>query len=297
MIYIRYAWLFIRMVFRNIRWVFILIFLGGERPWRILDFRMNLSARQAGLDPKENSIHKQLILDRVREKKATEIMQAFIEPDDVILELGANIGYYVLLESRILSDKGHIYAVEPAVENVALLQRNAALNQVAHLDIHHMAMSDTKGTAKLYTGKACNLHSLVNVSQDATLSFVEVPTDTVDGFLADKRPISFLRMDIEGYEAVIIDGMKETLASPHLQRMFIEIHPFKIKADQMQVFLACLQDAGFEIEAAISRDNWQRAVLGQCRVEQITLAQLAKDPRVLNKQHAFEVFFRRDRHP
>jgi FkbM family methyltransferase len=254
---------------------------------------MNLCARQAGLDPKENSIHKQLILDRVREFKATELMRQCIQPDDVILELGANIGYYVLLESQILSDQGHIYAVEPSLENVALLKRNVELNGVRHIDIDHMAMSDTKGTARLYTGDACNLHSLVNESGDASAEYVEVPTDTVDGYLAGKRPITFLRMDIEGYEAVVIDGMQKTLASPELKRMFIEIHPVLIESERMQAFIKSLQDHGFEIDAAISRDNWQRTVLGHCKVEHMTLAELAKDPRVVQKQHAFEIFFKR----
>ncbi|MCF7973901.1 MAG: FkbM family methyltransferase [Phycisphaerae bacterium] len=293
MIYLTYAKLFVLMCVRNIRWVFILLFMGNERPWRVLDFRMNLCARQAGLDPKENSIHKQLILDHTREFEATRLMQQCIQPDDVILELGANIGYYVLLESKILSDKAHIYAVEPSAENVALLKRNVVLNAVQHIDIDHMAMSDTKGTAKLYTGDACNLHSLVNESGDSTADYVEVPTDTVDGYLAGKRPITFLRMDIEGYEAVIIDGMQETLASPALKRMFIEIHPVKIESDRMQIFLKNLQDHGFEIDAAISRDNWQRTVLGHCKVEHMTLAELAQDPRVVEKKHAFEIFFKR----
>jgi len=295
MIFFRYVYLFVLMVFRNIRWVAILVFLGRERPWSVLNFKMNLSARKAGLDPKENSIHKQLILDHIRESKATEIMQKFIEPDDVILELGANIGYYVLLESKILSDKGYIYAVEPFAENVALLKRNIAMNKLTHVDVYDIAMSDKREIAKLYTGKACNLHSLVNTSDDEDADFVEVQTETVDSFLEDKRPITFLRMDIEGYEAIIIDGMQRTLSSPHLKRMFIEIHPARIESDKMQAFLKNLQKYNFEITAAISRDNWQRSVLGQCKVEQITISQLAQDKRILAKEHAFELFLQKNR--
>ena len=47
------------MVFRNLRWLAILCFAGKERPWPVLNFQMNLCARKAGLDPKENSINKQ----------------------------------------------------------------------------------------------------------------------------------------------------------------------------------------------------------------------------------------------
>ena len=286
--------LFVLMVFRNIRWLAILCFAGKERAWPVLNFQMNLCARKAGLDPKENSINKQLILDRVRERKATEIMQTFIEPDDVILELGANIGYYVCMEAKILSDQGYIYAVEPSPENVALLQSNIALNGVQSIEVFNMAMSDKTGTAKLFMGPACNLHSLVDRSNQSERDFIEVQTDSVDHFLEGKKPITFLRMDVEGYETIIFDGMQKTLNSPNLRKLFIEIHPMVIEAEPMRAFFQQLQDKGFSMEAAVSRDNWQRTVLGQCQVEHMTIAELAADPRVLNQQHAFECFFRRE---
>ena len=291
--FVRYAWLFVLMVVRNLRWVMILIFCGQERPWRVLDFQMILCARKAGLDPKENSIHKQLILDHIRETKATEIMQQFIEPEDIILELGANIGYYVCIESKILSEQGHIYAVEPSPENVALLERTIALNGIQNIEIFNMAMSDRQGTAKLYQGQACNLHSLVGQSDRLEQNYVEVQTDSVDRFLEGKRPITFLRMDVEGYETVILQGMQNTLAHSSLTKLFIEIHPVLIEPDQMQVFFDQLEDSGFEIQAAVSRDNWQRTILGECRVEHISLTELAQDPRVRRREHAFEVFFKR----
>jgi hypothetical protein len=130
-------------------------------------------------------------------------------------------------------------------------------------------------------------------SEDA--GFVEVQTDTVDNFLEDKQPITFLRMDIEGYEAIIINGMQQTLSSDRLKRMFIEIHPARIESDKMQAFLKNLQEHNFEITAAVSHDNWQRSVIGQSRVEQITISQLARDKRILAKEHAFELFLKKTR--
>lgn len=293
--FVKYIRLMILMLIRNIRWLIILCFRGESRPWNILDFKMNLSARSAGLDLKEDSIHKQLILDGVREKKSTEIMRRFIQPDDVILELGANIGYYVLIESTILSDKGYIYAVEPCPESAELLKKNVALNNVKNMEIYTMAISSKKGSAKLYIGKACNLHSLISSSDASNAKYVQVDTDTVDNFLKGKRPVTFLRMDIEGYEATVIDGMQETLKSPGLKRMFIEIHPNPIPSTKMQNLLKTLQNNRFEIKYAVSRDNWQREVLGQCKVEQTTISQLAQDRRVLMKEHVFELFLEKIR--
>jgi FkbM family methyltransferase len=279
------------MVIRNIRWVVILLFAGGQRSWSVLDFKMYLTARKAGLDPMEKSIHKQLILDGAREQKSSEIMQKFIRPDDVILELGANIGYYVLLESKVLSDKGYIYAVEPAPENVELLKKNIHLNDVKNMEVFNLAISDKKGTARLYMGRACNLHSLINNGQDA--QYVEVKTDTVDGFLGGKKPVTFLRMDIEGYETQVIEGMKKTLASPDIKRLFVEIHPHRVSLEKMQGLLRKLKDYGFETAYCVSHDKFQRSVLGQTRVEQPGLLDLAADKRLVEDKLGFELFLER----
>ncbi len=289
----RYVYLAFVLLKRNIKWLMILLFAGNEKMWNVLDFKMFLNARKAGLCLDERSINKQLILDGIREKKSTEIMQQFIQADDIILELGANIGYYVAIESGRLSDKGYIYAVEPGHENIRLLKRNVALNDIKNIETYNIALSDKRGTAKLYTGKACNLHSLINGSGDFDGKYVEVETDTVDSFLKDKKPVSFIRMDIEGYEAVIVEGMRDTLRSPFLKKLFIEIHPHRIEISKIQSLLRILKNNGFEIRYAVSRDKYMRSVLKETVVEKISISQLIEDERLVKQRIGFELFLER----
>jgi len=288
--FLRYLYFVAVMLIRNIRWVTILLLARKERAWNVLGRKMYLSAEKAGLDVRGKSIHKQLILDGIRERRSTRIMERFIRPDDVILELGANIGYYVLIESGVLSDKGYIYAVEPGPENVELLEKNVALNNIRNIEISHMAMSNEKGLAKLYLGQACNLHSLINSSDGRDARYVEVQTDTVDHFLEGKKPITFLRMDVEGYETEVIHGMQQTLKSPQFKRMFVEIHPHRVSCAKMQDFLQTLRDYGFEIVHSVFRDTFERHILGQSRVEEISLKELMMDDRVTKHRIGFELF-------
>ena len=290
MAFLRYIYFVAVMLIRNIRWVIILVFSRKERAWNVLNRKMYLSAEKACLDVKGKSIHKQLILDGIRERKSTRIMERFVRPDDVILELGANIGYYVLIESKVLSDKGYIYAVEPAADNVELLKKNIALNNIKNIEVSNMAISNKKGTAKLYLGKACNLHSLINSSGSPDAKYVEVQTDTVDNFLKGKKPISFLRMDVEGYETEVIDGMRDTLKSQSFKRLFVEIHPHRVSTAKMQNFLKTLQDYGFEIAHSVFRDTFERSVLGQSKVEKISIKELMTDERVVKYRIGFELF-------
>ena len=295
--FLKYVYFTFVMLIRNIRWIVILLLHRKEKVWNVLGFKMYLSAEKAGLDLRGKSIHKQLILDEIRERKSTRIMEQFIRPDDAILELGANIGYYVLIESTVLSDKGYIYAVEPAPENVRLLEKNVALNKIKNVEICHMAMSNTKGTAKLYMGKACNLHSLINSSNASDSEYVEVETDTVDNFIKGRKPVTFLRMDVEGYETEVIDGMHDIFKSPHFERLFVEIHPHRVSSEKMQKFLQTVREYGFEIAYSVFRDTFERSVLGQSIVEKITINELMKDERVTKLKVGFELFLERIKKP
>jgi FkbM family methyltransferase len=291
---LRKIYFVIVMIIRNIRWVFILVFMGSKRPWKVLGkYQMYLSAAKAGLDPKGKSLRKQLILDGIRERNSTKIMMDFIEPDDVVLELGANRGYYVLIESDKLSDKGYIYAVEPGPNNFEILKRNITLNNIKNVEVSNLAISDKKGTAKLYFGQACNLHSLIKSKHDSEDDFVEVQTDTVDNFLKGKKPVTFLRMDIEGFETELVSGMRETLKSKHFTKMFVEIHPHRVTEDKMRNFLQALQDNGFELEHAVYRDTYERYALGQSGVEQMTLSELMNDERVVEDKIGFQLFLKK----
>lgn len=280
------------MIIRNLHWLIIKLFNRNKlKKWKIMDFEMYLNPENMGLDLKENSIHKQLILDRIREKRATLIMKEFIEPEDIILELGANIGYYVLIESSNLSDKGFIYAIEPGQDNVQLLKKNIKLNNIKNIEIYELAMSDKKGISKLYLNRASNFYSLINDTN--TSRYIEVPTNTVDNFLKNKKHITFLRMDIEGYEVEVIKGMKKTLKDKNFKKLFVEIHPHLVPLEKMLNFLKILKNNKFEIKYAISHDNFQRNILGGCKVEKIPISDLMKDERILKRKNAFEVFLER----
>ncbi|MBD3393762.1 MAG: hypothetical protein GF418_16645, partial [Chitinivibrionales bacterium] len=75
---------------------------------------MFLDISRTGLDIGEESIEKQLVMDRIREPLATEIFQKMLQPGDAVLDIGANIGYYALQAARLVGTRGVVYALEPS---------------------------------------------------------------------------------------------------------------------------------------------------------------------------------------
>lgn len=287
----RWFRLFFILIIRNIKWFFIKLFSKDDEIMRdIQGSKMILLTSKKGMDLKEDNIFKQLILDREREFEATKVLKQIIKPGNVIFELGANIGYYSLLESGLVGELGKIYAVEPEINNFNLLKRNIELNKIKNIEIFNLAISDKSGEFPFYISENSNLHSMVKPRQGNYRTII-IKALTVDYFLRDKGKIDFLRMDIEGYEYQALIGMKKTLESNQNLKLFIELHSNLINTEKTIEFLNTLKAYNFEILVAISHDNYMRRFLGKTKVEEITIDKLKNDPRVLNRECAFEIFF------
>jgi len=110
-----------------------------------------------------------------------------------IVDVGANIGVFTVLAARRFPN-AKVYAIEPEVENFALLQENIRLNNLSNVTLLQKAVAKEKGTARLYLG-APDSHSLYG-------SGVYEEVETV--LLSDFGDIDVLKIDAEGVERDIL---------------------------------------------------------------------------------------------
>jgi FkbM family methyltransferase len=286
------------LIYRNVKWFFLLIksklnTQGGYLLLEILNgTKIWLNISTAGFDIKESNIFKQLALDRTREPMATKIMMNFIKPGDVILEAGANIGYYTLLEAKILNGKGKIFAVEPEPKNFTLMKKNIALNGYDKMvEAYQIAFGEKEGRLPFYIAKESNLHSFIKPKKDGyRKKFIK--TATIDSFIKSKKEkINFIRMDIEGYECKVIKKMGSFLKQSGPLKLFIELHPHLVKTEEMISLLKKLKNNGFEVYKIISRDTFTRNYLGETTVENMKIKNLMNDDKILKDPRALETFF------
>ena len=80
------------------------------------------------LDPRDKGISRTLILFGERELDHKIILEKVLKKNMKIFDIGANIGYYVLMESELICNKGKILAIEPVKKNMQLLEKNLKLN-------------------------------------------------------------------------------------------------------------------------------------------------------------------------
>lgn len=174
---------------------------------KVHDFRMNIDLNDPG-------ISRTLMLFGTREKEHIYILKRELSPGNVVLDIGANIGYYVLMEAGIVGQSGYIYAMEPSPSNVDILKRNIFLNKLENqVEVFHMGASNKTGVERFYLSEMSNLGTFFpkrffgekNIGKDALT--IDVKTISIPDFVAGRRPVDFMRMDIEGYEVEVFEGI------------------------------------------------------------------------------------------
>ena len=169
-------------------------------------------------------------LARVRSLGGEHLMQVLLETQlragDVVYDIGANIGFYSVLFAKKVGTNGKVFAFEPETLNFERLRANADLNRLGNLIPCPFALGAE--TQMLFLKRHSNeagegAHGIVETAGENTIPIFCFPLD----FLINEfclPPPTVVKIDIEGYEAEALSGMKETLANKSIRVAFIEIH-------------------------------------------------------------------------
>jgi len=214
--------------------------------------KVTVNDYQMYINPKDKGISKELYLYGGREFFSTEFMKNYISKDDVVIDIGANIGYYALLEGK-LARKGEIYCVEPVPANVHLLKKNIELNNCKNISVFQYAIGDFNGKSKIYIYDKCNWSSFIRNPKGNIVEEIEVPVMTLDTFVKKHvhRNPTLIRMDVEGYEYNILKGASETLRKSTKLKLAIEMHPHLMPSASTKELLNILKGNDFKVRAII----------------------------------------------
>jgi FkbM family methyltransferase len=153
----------------------------------------------------------------------TGIVQSLVTKDDIVLDIGANVGYFTILLAGLAK---HVYAFEPSPDNFKQLQENT--KHLDNVEIYDIALSNEIGYKTLYTCPTDNgMNRLYDSQWCKDGDKIEVPVSTIDIiFIAGHFPhkISFVKMDVEGYEYHVLTGMMNIIVRDH-PIIMMEFHP------------------------------------------------------------------------
>jgi FkbM family methyltransferase len=170
-----------------------------------------------------------------------------LKPGGIMLDIGANIGWYSVLMEKTCGLK--VYAFEPHPFNFNMLTENIRINHAGNIRAFRNAVGEKEGKMKLYVYKSYNMgrHSLVDHGK--TGLFHEVDTISIDGFMKknnlDQSPVELFKIDIEGFEMAALRGAAVTLS--RTRYIFSEFSPAIMKSinESSQEYVNLMQELGF----------------------------------------------------
>jgi FkbM family methyltransferase len=135
------------------------------------------------------------------ERGRQESISREVHSNTVFYDIGANVGFYTLLASKLVGG-GRVFAFEPAPRNRVYLQRHLHLNRASNVEIMDFAVSDTNGQSTFATERTGYAGHL---SDDGD---IRVSTVTLDSIVeSGKTPVpDYIKMDIEGGELLALRG-------------------------------------------------------------------------------------------
>lgn len=148
----------------------------------------------------------------------------YLKPGMVFVDVGANLGDYTLIASRLVGDGGKVVSFEPDPSNYAWLTKSIARNAFVNIEARQEALSDQDGEATLFLGDVSGWHTLKAVQRPSARGEVTVKTRKLDNVLFDR--IDLMKIDVEGAEFDVISGARESLAR-HRPVLIIDLHPTK----------------------------------------------------------------------
>lgn len=167
--------------------------------------------------------------------------------DDVVFDIGANIGLYTLYGG--ITNK-RIIAFEPDSLNYSILNRNIFINSLSEkITAYNIALSDENSLSKLYLSKfimGASLHQVdvkLQKKADFTQGIALFTLDDVCKLL--KITPNHIKIDVDGHERNILKGAPKTLSSEQLKTLLIEVDETQADKDELLTLIA---EAGLKLK-------------------------------------------------
>ncbi|HXA16776.1 MAG TPA: FkbM family methyltransferase [Thermoanaerobaculia bacterium] len=173
------------------------------------------------------------------ERNTQRLFREQVHPGAVVFDIGANVGFFTLLASKLVGPAGHVHAFEPLPRNLYYLEQHVRLNEASNITVQSLAITSTTGTARFGDGENTSQGRLSNAGE------IQVLTASLDDLIANgriPRP-DFIKMDIEGAEGEALRGAARLLAGSPLI-VVLSTHGY----DQHELCWTILKNAGFKLD-------------------------------------------------
>jgi FkbM family methyltransferase len=165
------------------------------------------------------------------------VLSTFLRPAMTFFDVGANVGFFSILASRLVGPKGHVFSFEPDSRNFDRLARNISVSRISNVVLNRMALMDKDGSIKLkvLAEDGWGMYSsvgepLTGVKEPRGLSgetvTQHVKCSTMDSYVMENKigEIDLVKIDVEGAELSVLRGGKKLLGRKRGPALVIEFN-------------------------------------------------------------------------
>lgn len=244
------------------------------------------------IDPSDDIMAPQLVVHRQWEAELSRFMWNSVDRDTVFVDVGANFGYFsCMVAARIgLGGSGRVVAVEPNPKMLDLLRRNIAINwSIAPVEVHACAIADTAGEMmfNVPAGRAANAGLVANdAPASGSDTRLTVRTATIDEVLAG-RPADLMKIDVEGYEALVLQHLAAALKRSPGMHIIMEWSPEQMisAGSSPQEVIGLIRELGLSAYRVPHSRHADAAILAGLALPLEDLSALAYDNILLKRSH------------
>jgi FkbM family methyltransferase len=197
------------------------------------------------------------------------VFRSFLQPQSVVLDIGANFGLYTATSASLTKHRGRLYSFEANPHTFELLKRTLYANRLAHnpnvIAVNALVGENTGRGTLYYLPQFLGGATMTDIGHwgDAKRS-IELDMITIDEFLPDGLAVDLVKIDVEGHEPFVIRGMQKTIQrSPNI-RIFIEfVEAFLAHTVNADQFAAEIESLGLRICRVLPRSRLELIERGQ----------------------------------
>jgi len=191
-----------------------------------------------------------------------KLSQDLVKEDSVIIDVGANIGYFTIYASRKVGKDGLVITLEPMDEAYDCLIKNLRLNCLNNVMPFKLALWSSETTLRLYRTKGyytsvlSKVDLFKNLIQQKKLELIkeyEIKTIKLDDLIKNinLNKVDWIKIDVDGSEYEVILGSMNTLKR-FKPKLIIEIHNQEIGNKILKI----LKDLGYKVSLIKILDNY-----------------------------------------
>jgi len=161
---------------------------------------------------------------RLIQKEWESWMQNYIKPEkgSVFIDVGANVGKYSLMFSKMIGNTGKIIAIEPVPNTFEALTEAIKLNKFDNIVPLNIACWNKNTKLNMFQAE---MSGESTIKEDYGLGYFAVEARTLDSIVHELglNTVDSVKIDVEGSEIEVLEGM-ENILKQHTPEIVIEIH-------------------------------------------------------------------------